>query len=69
MKKIIFILAISTLLSCSSNNCSEEQQSINDYYDKQIQYVKNNPFAGQIDYRQIGLLEDERDKKLSEACN
>ena len=69
MKKTLFILAISTLLSCSSNNCSEERESINSYFDKQVQEVKDNPGPTGPDYRQIGLLEKEREKKLAEACN
>ena len=72
MKKIILIIAIMLLsFSCSNNDCSEEKQSLNDYYDKQVQQVKdngvNNPLG--IDYRQIGLLENERTRKLAAACN
>tara|TARA_R110002126_G_scaffold42182_1_gene122122 strand:- start:786 stop:962 length:177 start_codon:yes stop_codon:yes gene_type:complete len=54
---------------CSSNNCSEEKKSINDYYDQQVQHVKDNAGPTGPDYRQIGLLEDEREKKLNQACN
>ena len=69
MKKFILLSAALAIVSCSNNNCSEEKQSINDYYDKQIQYVKNNAGPTGPDYRQIGLLEDEREKKLDQACN
>lgn len=69
MKKITLLFIILIIFSCSSNNCSEEKQSINDYYDTQIQQVKDNAGPTGPDYRQIGLLEDERDKKLSSACN
>lgn len=69
MKKIILLLVASTILSCSNNNCSEEKQSINDYYDQQVQKAKDNAGPTGPDYRQIGYLEEERDKKLAQACN
>lgn len=69
MKNLLFILITFTIIGCSSNNCSEEKQSINDYYDQQILQVNNNPGPTGPDYRQIGLLEKEREKKLNEACN
>lgn len=72
IRNIIMISLFSFFLfSCSGENCSEEKESINKYYDSQVQQVKNNgkdsPMG--IDYRQISLLEAERDKKLNEACN
>ena len=69
MKKIIYLCVAISVFGCSSDNCSEEKQSINEYYENQIQQVKDNPVGGQINYRQIQLLEEERDKKLNEACN
>lgn len=69
MKKTILLFTAFMVFGCSNNNCSEEKQSINEYYDKQIQYIKNNAGPTGPDYRQIGLLEDEREKKLNQACN
>jgi hypothetical protein len=69
MKNIFYLFICVLLLSCSSKDCSEETKSINDYYDQQIQKVNDNPGPTGPDYRQIQLLEDERDKKLSNACN
>jgi len=74
MKKALLILVFAlSLLSCSNdddnNSCQTNKDAINQKYDKQVQQVKDNPGPGGIDYRQIGLLEQERSKKLSEACN
>lgn len=69
MRNIILTLLVLTVFGCSDNNCSEEKQSINDYYDQQVQQVKNNPGPTGPDYRQIEYLEKDRDKKLAEACN
>lgn len=69
MKKTILLFIFVLIFGCSNNNCSEEKQSINEYYAKQIQYVRDHPGTTGVDYRQIDLLEKERDKKLSEACD
>lgn len=72
MKKALLLIALGLcLLSCSNddgNNCQAQRDEINTYYDKQIEYVTNNPGPGGIDYAQISLLNQERDRKLSEAC-
>jgi hypothetical protein len=64
MKKIILtsIIAIA-LFSCSKSDsdCDSKRSEINATYDKQIKQAGN-------DTRQVGLLEIERQKKLSEAC-
>lgn len=67
-----FVIA-ALLFGCSSDdgsgNCQAERDEINQYYDNQVEYVMNNPGPGGIDYQQISLLNQERDRKLSEACN
>lgn len=72
MKKLIlsFILA-TTIISCSNDddNCQANKDAINQKYDGQIQKAKDNPGPGGIDYRQIGLLNEERSKKLDHACD
>jgi len=66
-----FLSLLFLLASCSGENCSEEKESINKYYDSQVQQVKDNgkdsPLG--IDYRQMSLLEAERENKLKAACN
>jgi hypothetical protein len=71
MNKIILtILLTSAMWSCSKDdNCQENKDAINLKYDTQIQYVKDHPGPTGIDYRQIGLLDAERSKKLAEACS
>lgn len=76
MKKSIFTLLLAlTICSCSndeessSSNCQSNIDTINEKYDKQIQYVKDNPGTTGIDYRQIGLLNQERNLKIDSACN
>lgn len=71
MKKIIFLFIAISIFGCSSNDddCQENKDAINLKYDTQVQYVRDNPGPGGVDYRQISLLEVERNKKLSEACN
>lgn len=74
MKKAILFLALSLcLLSCSNDdstdNCQAARDEIIHHYDTQIEYVMNNPGPNGIDYQQIALLNQERDHKLSEACN
>lgn len=70
MKKIIFLFAVVLITACSSDdNCQANKDAINLKYDNQIQYVQDNPSVNGIDYRQIGLLNAERSKKLSQACN
>jgi hypothetical protein len=70
MKKNIFIILFASLvLSCSNDgNCQENKDAINSKYDNQIQYVRDNPGIDGIDFRQIGLLNDERSIKLDQAC-
>ena len=73
MKKLLLPLILVALsISCSnddSDNCQSNKDAINAKYDKQVQQVKDNPDPSGINYKQIGLLNDERNKKLSEACN
>ena len=74
MKKAISLLALGLcLLSCSNDdggdNCQARKDEINQHYNTQIDYVMNNPGPNGIDYQQIALLNQERDQKLSEACN
>jgi hypothetical protein len=73
MKKTILILAlILCLFSCSNddgNNCQAERDEINQYYDQQIEYVMNHPGPNGIDYRQIEILNQERQRRLDQACN
>lgn len=70
MKKIMLLFIASLIFGCSSDdNCQENEDAINLKYDTQIQYVKDNPNATYgIDYRQIGLLNEERNRKLADAC-
>jgi hypothetical protein len=74
MKKSLLLISLgATLLSCSNDdspgNCQAEKDKINQYYDNQVQQVRDNPSSSGINYRQIGLLNEERNKKLSNACN
>lgn len=74
MKKAILLLALGlSLISCSNDdstdNCQAARDQINNHYNTQIEYVMNNPGPQGIDYQQIALLNQERDLKLSEACN
>lgn len=75
MKKIILTSIIAfSILSCSKSDsdCDSKRAEINVYYDKQIKYAKDNPEGPNgiygVNYRKIGLLEQERQKKLSESC-
>lgn len=70
MKKITIAIAIAAFIGCSSNNnCDAEKDAINKKYDEQIKYVKDNPGPNGVDTRQISLLNEERNKKLNEACD
>lgn len=71
MNKITFALLIIFLAGCSSDNndCQANKDAINKKYDDQIQYVKDHPGSDGIDYRQITLLNEERNKKLETACD
>lgn len=71
MMKIIFGLIGLIIFGFSSgDNCQESKDAINLKYDTQVQFVKDHPNATYgIDYRQIGLLNEERTKKLAAACN
>jgi nitrous oxide reductase accessory protein NosL len=72
MKNLLSTLILATfLISCSKdeNNCDAEKQQIRDHFDTQIQYVKDHPGPSGIDYRQITLLQQERDNKIANACN
>ncbi len=68
---VIGFLISAALFSCSNddgNNCQQRQDEINNYYDQHIEYVMNNPGPNGVDYEQIALLNQERYRKLSEAC-
>lgn len=70
MKKLIYLLAITVLLSCSKDDdCQEAKDSINAYYDTQVQFFIDNPNPDGIDYRKIGFLNEERNRKLANACD
>ncbi|OCB78007.1 hypothetical protein [Flavobacterium crassostreae] len=69
MKKIIYLLISLIFFSCSNDDCQDKVNEINKYYDGQVQYAKDSPGVDGIDYRQIDLLEKERKKRVSEACN
>jgi hypothetical protein len=65
------LFLVSLLISCTKddNNCQSNKDAINTKYDKQIQYVKDHPEPTGINYRQITLLHQERDKNIANACN
>ncbi len=68
--KTIFLSFIAIILfSCSKDDCASIINEINNYYDAQIQLVINNPVLGEIDYRKIGILNKDRERKLQTACN
>lgn len=72
MKKLFLPILATILFSCSNddnNNCDAEKQTITEKYEKQIQYVRDHPSPTGIDYRQITLLQQERDNKIANACN
>jgi len=71
MKKLFLPILATILFSCSNdnNNCDAEKQAITEKYEKQIQYVRDHPGPTGIDYRQITLLQQERDNKIANACN
>jgi len=70
MKKFYLVLLVTIIVGCSSNNdCKSEKEAINKKYDEQVQYVKDHPDPDGINYRQIELLNNERNKKLAEACD
>lgn len=73
MKKsfLLSIILASVLLSCSpdDSNCEAEKQAIRDYYDAQIQSVRDNPGVNGVDYAQIILLQQEKAHKLETACD
>jgi len=68
--KALKLLALALLfVSCSKDDdCSGNYDEIYNQYQVQIDYVMNHPIGGLIDYRQIDLLKQERDKKLQNAC-
>ena len=69
-KKIILLLFTILFISCSKDDdCKAEKAKITEFYDHQIQlcYESDSPLG--IDYRKIGLLRDEKERKLAEACN
>lgn len=72
MKKLFFIFFSIMLLSSScskDDDCTGNYNEINQSYQIQIDYIKNNPEPGWgVDYRKIGILENERNKKLANAC-
>ena len=70
MKKFLLLLVFISVFSCSSDDdCDSKRNEINSHYDEMVEIVMNNPLPnGQIDWRQIGLLNDERDLRLQNAC-
>ena len=69
MNKIFLLLVAISILGCSKDdNCEGDKATINLKYDNLVQYVKDNPGPGGIDYSQISLLNQERDLKLEQAC-
>jgi hypothetical protein len=70
MKKIFYLIFSLFILSCSKDDdCQEKINEINAYYDQQVQYVMDNPDPWGVNYNQISLLNQERNKKLQNACN
>lgn len=70
MKKITLLLISITFLGCSNDdNCQDKIDAVNEKYDTQVQYVKDHPIQGEIDYIQINALNEERALKLKSVCN
>lgn len=69
--KILLLAAIVTIIiGCSAEeDCGAKKQQIRDHYENQIQSVKDNPTPNGVDWAQITLIQQERDRKLAEACN
>jgi hypothetical protein len=70
---LVIGFALATLLFACSNDdgddCQAKKDQINQQFDAQVEYVMNHPGPSGIDYNQISLLEQERSRKLSQACN
>ncbi len=69
---VIGFLLATMMFACSNDDgddCQAKKDQINQHFDAQVEYVMNNPEPGGVDYNQISLLEQERSRKLSEACN
>ena len=70
MKNLIYLGLSIFLISCSKDDdCQGKKNEINSYYDKQVEYINNNPGPDGIDYRQLGLVNNERNNKLANACD
>jgi hypothetical protein len=71
MKKLVLLAVLALSVSCSNDddNCDQKASEINAYYDQQVQYVMDNPDPWGVNYNQISLLNQERNKKLQNACN
>lgn len=70
MKKFTLLVLLSVFVfSCSSDDesCADKRAEINAHYDAQIAWVEEN--TDPIDFRQIELMNQERENKLDEACN
>ncbi len=65
MRKITLLISLIIFGYPNDDDCQGKKSEINTYYDKQIQYARYNPANTGINYRQIGLLNDERNKKLA----
>lgn len=71
MKNLFLSILGILLFSCSKddNHCEDQKKAIANHYALQIQQVRDNPSPGWgIDYRKISILEQERDKKIMNAC-
>lgn len=68
MKKITLLLLLSLSLACSKDNdCDTIKAEINQRYDAQVEWVQNN--TNPVDTNQITHINNERNIKLSQACN
>lgn len=72
LQSIVIGFLVLIAISCSKDegfNCQDRRDEINQYYDQKIEYVMNHPGPNGIDYRQIELLNIDRQRELSEACD
>lgn len=74
MKKLFIMILALAALSCSTDdasalndNCAAERAEINQRFDAQIQWVRDN--TAPDDEAQISLLNEERAAALEKACN
>lgn len=69
MKALKIVALCLLMMSCSDDdkNCSGNKSEINKEYDRQVQWVMEN--TNPIDNRQIALINEERAKKLQNACD